>query len=304
MEKEKPAMIERKTERKEGITRRAFTTMAAAGLTAAAAPYTIAKSKVKMFKNLGCGHLGVSANQIQAIDYAAKFGFGGVNPDLGALAKMDSGQLKDITAKMKDKNLQWGSSGLPVNFRGNEDQFNKGILAFPKQADALQKAGVTRISTWILSGSNELTYTQNFEVHRKGLKACAEILKDRGIRLGLEFLGPKTLRNRFRFPFACTQIGMLELCDAIGTGNVGLLFDAWHWHTSSGTVEELLQLTNDQIINVHVNDAPKGIALDRLIDNKRALPTVTGVIDLKGFINALVKIGYDGPVTQGNRMKL
>ena len=57
------------------------------------------------------------------------------------------------------------------------------------------------------------------------------------------------------------------------------------------------RLTNDQIVNVHVNDAPKGIPLDQLIDNKRALPTATGVIDLKGFINALVHIGYDGPVT-------
>ena len=49
-------------------------------------------------------------------------------------------------------------------------------------------------------------------------------------------------------------------------------------------------------MHVHVNDAPSGIDVDKQMDNRRALPVTTGVIDMKGFINALVKIGYDGPV--------
>jgi sugar phosphate isomerase/epimerase len=36
--------------------------------------------------------------------------------------------------------------------------------------------------------------------------------------------------------------------------------------------------------------------IDEQVDNRRGLPATTGVIDMKGFINALVKIGYDGPV--------
>ena len=31
-------------------------------------------------------------------------------------------------------------------------------------------------------------------------------------------------------------------------------------------------------------------------DGRRELPSATGVIDVKAFLNALVKIGYDGPV--------
>ena len=88
----------------------------------------------------------------------------------------------------------------------------------------------------------------------------------------------------------------MELVDAIGTGNVGLLLDSWHWYTAHGTVEELLQLSNNNIVHVHVNDAPSGIEVDQQGDNRRALPVTTGVIDMKGFVNALVKIGYDGPV--------
>ena len=78
--------------------------------------------------------------------------------------------------------------------------------------------------------------------------------------------------------------------------NVGLLVDSWHWYTSHGTVEELVQLSNKDIVHVHVNDAPAGVKVDEQVDNRRGLPATTGVIDMKGFINALVKIGYDGPV--------
>jgi sugar phosphate isomerase/epimerase len=89
---------------------------------------------------------------------------------------------------------------------------------------------------------------------------------------------------------------MTELVEAIDTGNVGLLLDSWHWYTSHGTVEELLQLSNKDIIHVHVNDAPAGIPAYQQVDTRRRLPVTTSVIDLKGFINALVRIGYDGPV--------
>jgi sugar phosphate isomerase/epimerase len=84
--------------------------------------------------------------------------------------------------------------------------------------------------------------------------------------------------------------------ESIGTGNVGLLLDSWHWYTSHGTVEELLKLSNNDIVHVHVNDAPADIPVDKQVDNRRKLPVTTGVIDMKGFVNALVKIGYDGPV--------
>jgi len=47
---------------------------------------------------------------------------------------------------------------------------------------------------------------------------------------------------------------------------------------------------------VHINDAPSGIAVDAQRDNVRRLPGETGIIDLKGFLGALRKIGYDGPV--------
>jgi sugar phosphate isomerase/epimerase len=283
-------------------TRREFVQTAAAGVTtlvgaASVSASTTQKAEVKMFKNLGCGHIGVEANQKEAIEYAAKFGFGGASPDVGELERMSAGQRREITARLNEKGLRWGASGLPVEFRRDEDRYRKDIEGLPKRAEVLREMGVTRVSTWIMPGHETLTYLANFEQHRRRLESAARILNDEGIRLGLEFVGPRDTRKRFRFAFVCTQAEMLELCNAIGTGNVGLLLDSWHWHTSHGTVDELIQLTNEMIIEVHVNDAPKGIPTDELRDARRALPLSTGVIDLKAFMNVLYRIGYDGPIT-------
>jgi sugar phosphate isomerase/epimerase len=254
------------------------------------------KNKVKFYKNLGHGHIGVSANQQQALDYAVKYGFDSITPSLGEFENKSTAQIRDWVETMKAKGIRYGTSGLPVQFQRGREQFQNGLARLPKQANLLKLLGAERMATWITPGHNELTYLKNFEQHRDRLREVAKVLKDSNIRLGLEFVGPRTSRARYRFPFICTQLDMMELVKAIDTGNVGLLLDSWHWYTSHGTVRELLQLSNKDVIHIHVNDAPAGVPTDQQVDNRRRLPVTTGVIDLKGFINALVKIGYDGPV--------
>jgi sugar phosphate isomerase/epimerase len=250
-----------------------------------------------MYKNLGTGHLGVEADQLQAIEYAQRFGFGGVNVHLSELEAMSEAQRQERVQQLTALGLQWGVSGLPVEFRRDDEEFRQGIRRFPRQAELLQQVGATRVSTWILPGDDELTYLANFKRHRDRLAQVAAILQEHGLRLGLEFVGPKTLRDRFRYPFIHTQAEMMELCREIGTGNCGLLLDSWHWHTSHGTIAELERLTAQDIVEVHVNDAPRDLPIDELVDNRRALPCATGVIDLKNLMQFLRKIDYDGPVT-------
>lgn len=294
-------MIEPKTKQSRSISRRMFcrSAVAAAAMIYSGRLYTRGsekKNKVKFYKNLGHWHIGVRANQQQALDYAVKYGFDSITPNMGEFENKSSAQIREWVETMRAKGIRYGSSGLPVQYRRDEKEFKKGLARLPEQANILKQLGIDRMVTWITPGHNELTYLKNFDRHRKRLREVAKVLRDSNIRLGLEFVGPKTSQTRFRFPFICTQPGMSELIDAIDTGNVGLLLDSWHWYTSHGTVEELLQLSNKDVIHVHVNDAPAGIPIDQQIDTRRKLPVTTLVIDLKGFINALVKIGYDGPV--------
>jgi sugar phosphate isomerase/epimerase len=59
---------------------------------------------------------------------------------------------------------------------------------------------------------------------------------------------------------------------------------------------DLLALKNAQVVSVDLNDAPAGVPIDQQQDGKRELPAATGVIDAAAFLNALNRIGYDGPV--------
>lgn len=288
-------MVKNKMSRR-GFCQSAIKTAAVLGV-AGLSPEVLAQGKrVKFYKNLGCGHIGVKANQQQALDYAKANGFDSITPSAGEFENKSAQEIREWLARMREQGIRYGASGLPVDFRRDNERFQQGLARLPKQAAVLRQLGVKRVATWILSGHQELTYRQNFAQHKNRLRAVAKVLSDYDIRLGLEFVGPRTFRARYRFPFICTQHGMMELAQAIGTGNVGLLMDSWHWYTSHGTVAELEQLTAKDIVHVHVNDAPAGIDVDKQIDGRRQLPVTSGVIDMKGFINTLVKIGYDGPV--------
>ena len=294
-------MTKLKQKQSELMSRRTFCRSAVAAaaalrLSQSFAPASQRNNRVKFYKNFSGGHIGVRANQPQAMEIAVKYGFEGIAPSPGEFENKSAAEIREWIATMKEKSIQYGAAGLSVEYRRDEGRFKTDLAKLPKQANVMNQLGVTRVATWITPGHGELTYLQNFKLHERRFREIATVLKDNGIRLGLEFVGPRTSRMRNRFAFICTQNEAMELVEAIGTGNVGLLMDCWHWYTSHGTVEELLQLSNKDIVHVHVNDAPPDTPVDEQRDNRRRLPTTTGVIDLKGFINALVKIGYDGPV--------
>jgi sugar phosphate isomerase/epimerase len=141
-----------------------------------------------------------------------------------------------------------------------------------------------------------MTYVQSFRQHAARLRRAAEILKENNVRLGLEYVGPKTSWASRRYPFIHTLAEMQDLVAEINTGNVGFLLDSWHWYHAGDTVEDVLSLKPEEVIAVDLNDAPAGIAKDQQVDSRRELPCATGVIDLRGFLSALNRIGYDGPV--------
>ena len=88
----------------------------------------------------------------------------------------------------------------------------------------------------------------------------------------------------------------LDLLNSVDRPNVGLLIDCFHWYTSHAGVDDLMELAPEQVVYVHVNDAIAGVDVDEQLDDVRRLPGVTRVIDLVGFLQALDRVGYDGPV--------
>src|SRR4051812_24149123 len=250
-----------------------------------------------MYTTISPDALGIRGLSLpDAIDLAREAGFAGLSFDSRLAAKaIDEQGLASVQDQFTRAGVKPALWSLPVAWR-DDDQWQADLRELPRLAKAARDLGSTRTATYMPSGSDDRPFGKNFDWHVARLRPIAEVLCDEGCRFGIEFIGPKTYRAAFRHEFIYTLGGMMELIAAIGTGNVGVMLDSWHLYTSGGTLADLERLTSQDVVVVHVNDAPAGIARDEQIDTVRALPMETNVIDLVGFMHALRKMGYDGPV--------
>jgi sugar phosphate isomerase/epimerase len=252
-----------------------------------------------MFKNLSPGPVGIRGLSLaEVIELAAKHGFSGIDFSIAEAADLAKQHGVDYVKELfENARIRPGLWGFPVNWRKDEQTWREGMDALPELAALGNSLGCTRTATWCMPGDNERDYKENWDWTLARFKPLARILADHGCRLGLEFVGPKTLRDSFKYQFIYTLEGMMEFARALGTGNVGLLLDSYHLFTSGGSAADLDKIQNKDIVTVHVNDAVEGVSRDDQIDQERRLPTESGVIDLAAFMRKLSELGYDGPVT-------
>jgi sugar phosphate isomerase/epimerase len=249
-----------------------------------------------MYKALSPSAVGIRGLLLaDAVALAARHGFAGVSFDVReAAALADDGGAQGLSELFARSGVRLAHWGVPVAWA--EDRWRDDLAQLPRLAALARALGCDRCTTWMPSGSDTRPYEENFDWHVERYRAIAEVLKSHDCRFGIEFIGPQTYRARFKHPFIHTLDGLLDLARAIGTGNVGVLLDAWHVYTSGAPMEVVGRLTSRQIVLVHVNDAPPNLAIDEQIDQVRALPIETGVIDLAEFMRQLHAIGYDGPI--------
>lgn len=251
-----------------------------------------------MFPSLNPGHVGIVIDLHAGLALAEKHGFGGFDAQLQAIhEEVVAHGAAALRERYIRHGLRIGAWNLPfMPYRVSDDAWHNWLDILPQMLASARRVGALRAGMWILPGSNELDYDANWEFHVRRFQPVARLLAAHNIRLGLEFVGPETSLRNFRHAFIRSVAETLRLARDIGP-NCGLLLDAWHWHCAGGTRADLRGLTRDQIVHVHVDDAPAGVERAALIDNQRKLPGTTGVIDLDGFMQALADAGYDGPVT-------
>jgi sugar phosphate isomerase/epimerase len=249
-----------------------------------------------MYTCLSPDAIGIKMALPDAIKLAAETGFDGLEFSINEAADLEAqhgvGYVKDLFAGAK---LRVGNWGCPVDFR-REDAYRADLGNLPRLAQLAQQLDATCCATWMLPFSDELRFMEHFDLIVGRLRPAAQILADHGIRLGMEFIGPHTLRQEHKFGFISTLDGMMALSGAIGTGNVGLLLDSFHWYTAHGIAQDLAGLRNQDVVLVHLNDGVAGKGPDEQMDLERALPGETGVINLAAFLREMHAIAYDGPV--------
>ena len=207
-------------------------------------------------------------------------------------------QARAATAQVRDHGLQWSTMPMDIDIMRecSGAEFAADLERLQRQMDLAQTAGVARYYNHIWPGSNERARDDNFAWCVDRFGKVFEAARAHGLQAGMEFIGPKPLRDSFRYPFMWTLQDILTLADAISP-EVGVQFDTYHWYTSGTTLEEIKLLgSGERVVGVHINDGWKGRSRDQQEDLERELPLATGVIDNVAAMRALHELGYAGPV--------
>lgn len=249
-----------------------------------------------MIKGLTTAGIGHIDHIEQFIELAAQHDFGAIDADGGQLiAWIEEKGLDGARAFLKKHNVVIGAIGLSVEWRSSDEVFQSGLAQFTAEAEAASALGCTSVCTYVLP-STDLNAAHFMALATRRLRLCAQILNAYGMRLGLEYVGPHHLRTRWKHPFIWDMRSTLDWLKAINEPNVGLLLDAYHWYTNEEQAAHILALRPEQIVHVHINDAPD-VPVAEALDNGRLYPG-EGVIDLTTFLQAIEQVGYKGAVTQ------
>ena len=238
---------------------------------------------------LNRGTTGGNLSQEDFVRLAAEAGFAGADVDINYGVQHGAAKLADLYAK---HHLGFGGWGAP-DFRAEPAKLSQGLTQLKKMAPVAAQLKADSCATWLMP-SSEMPFLENWNFNVSRIKPIAEVLRDHGLRFGLEFVAPYHLRRKFKHEFIYSPGLMLELADAIGP-NVGLLVDSFHCHTAGTTWRHLAEIPAEKIVLAHLNDAPPRPVAD-VMDGERLLPG-DGAIDLKGFLQALRSTGYKGPIS-------
>ena len=116
----------------------------------------------------------------------------------------------------------------------------------------------------IMPASDGRKFGENFQWHLERVRSIAEILDEHGCRLGLEFIGPQTLRIARPYGFLHSMDGMLAFAQAVGTGP-----ERRHW-AQAEALEHLEEAIHYRPSDVEVSTRAAGLSL-AMGDPERAL---------------------------------
>lgn len=249
-----------------------------------------------MYINLCPNTIGINSSSFSDIvTLASKHGFEGIDFSPNYFESVE--QAAEAGEFLKSLNLKWGLFYLPCDFLcAGDTEFKKGMDSLKQMLPRVKAAGCHRTYSHIWPGSDSRHFSDNFKWHVHRLKALIDILCEYDVHLGVEFIGPKTLRDSFQYPFIYNLPQTMELADAVSP-ELGLVIDCFHFYTSGGKLNDLKAIpSGDKIVNVHVNDAVYGRSRDQQLDNEREMPMTSGLVDAPGVLLALQELKYQGPV--------
>ena len=226
---------------------------------------------------------------------AKRFGFPGVDCSFGEVRALveetSAAAVRDLFAAHNTAPSYMGL--LPAGIYAPEAEFMRSLALFSDNCAVAASVGCQRTGSYFPNRTS-LPPDEARRILKERTAILAERAEPHGIAIGLEFLGVRTFRLDDPHAFISNVPDTMELLHETGRPNVGLILDSFHYFTSGGDLAQIQALRAQDIVHLHVNDAPHGDVM-RLEDTDRVLPG-QGVIDLTGWFQAIAAIGYDGYV--------
>src|SRR2546421_2635880 len=130
-----------------------------------------------MYKALSPGAVGMKVNGLQeTIDLTKSAGFEGVEVSISDVASLIEAGGKNMVKDMfADSGIRPAGWGMPVDWRGDESAWRKGLEELPRLASAAKDISCFRTMTWIMPCSNDRPYDENRRFHVERMKPISEI---------------------------------------------------------------------------------------------------------------------------------
>jgi 2-keto-myo-inositol isomerase len=134
--------------------------------------------------------------------------------------------------------------------------------------------------------SHNTSWTEVKDEYVRVLRDLCDVAGAHGVRLALEPLG-------FGWCSVRTPRAAMEILDATGRKDLGMVVDCCHVFASGANLSEIDDLDPHRILAFHLDDV-EDVPREAITDARRLLPGL-GVVPLDEICERMRRIGYDGP---------
>jgi sugar phosphate isomerase/epimerase len=197
---------------------------------------------------------------------------------------------------MVSARLKAGVFHLPADLSGDDATFDRDLAALPKFLEFAAATEALRAVARIAPASDEHSFKDFFELHRRRLDTLGDLLAPHGIMLGLAVTPEAEAREGKAHQFIHTYEGLLGLV-AVAHAQVGAVADAWALHVNGEPPDLIEKTPRGKLVEVRLSDAPREATGGALTHAQRLMPGESGVVDNAAVLRHAKAAGFEGPVT-------
>ncbi len=251
-----------------------------------------------MYRNLSTQALSFYAPQNEQIEMALSYGFRGMDIDLLDYGQQVEARGEKMARRLIDSaNIELGCFRLPLDLEADDTKYKTQLTRLGGLAQYAAALGVRRAVTFVAPANDSRPMHDNFERYRQRLSEIGQLFVPLELQLGVGFNAVAEARAGKTFEFIYTFDALTKLIDAVKSPAVGYCLDLWQNYISGAGVAEIKALPLEKIVAVRISGAPAGVEPAQLREQDRLVPTANGPIQLPKAIEALVEMGYEGPVS-------